>query len=438
MPAPQRRSARLQKKRTSNISKDPTPSPTTQPHPPQLKPKRTKPRKAPVQWFPKLYLRIDRKFLGLLPTATSPNQPYPAPLASPPLAPGTTPGTLTVLIAELPNLRPFAGGDTVDWLIKVAQLIFEPLGTGSLYTFSSGSLAWWMDQEMDSRLYEWRTVLDGEELRGTIYEFRPDDEEALLTLTRMSIRPVRSVTTKTSVPRAATFREALLRRDRGCVVTGHPMEDLLYATHLIPRRLGDHGVQYVMDHFVGSPDNVVDSYDPSIGVSLFIPLGILTDTYKIGYWNIGPDQYVIHNFADMPLNLNGGQLHPNEQALPLHGHQFTLTTPNPTTHPLPPEGVFNWHYTQCVLRKFSTPAYQALANIHYLSLPFRTREEEEEEGEVGESDVDFDDERNIANPPYPSYPWDLARSRARRHLEEEERERAIASWNSDVSASPSS
>jgi hypothetical protein len=85
-------------------------------------------------------------------------------------------------------------------------------------------------------------------------------------------------------------------------------------------------------------------------------------------------------------------------------------------------------YTQCVLKKFSTPAYQAIDNIHYFFLPFCTRDDDD-------GDVDFDDERNVANPPYPSYLWELSELRARQRLEAVERNRVIVTWNSGVSSS---
>ncbi|CAA7257427.1 unnamed protein product [Cyclocybe aegerita] len=159
----------------------------------------------------KLYLRINRKFLLLhypLTADQQDKQPLPPP-------PGAT-TNLNVIIANLPELRPFAG-DTIDWLVKVARLIFEPLGTTSLYTFSTESLEWWLDREMEAS--QWRKVVPGEPLKATIYEFRPDNDASILALTRMSLRSTRSVTTRTSVPRAATFRGALFHRDRACVVT---------------------------------------------------------------------------------------------------------------------------------------------------------------------------------------------------------------------------
>jgi hypothetical protein len=134
------------------------------------------------------------------------------------------------------------------------------------------------------------------------------------------------------------------------------------------------------------------------------------------------DQYVVHSFVDVPLNLSGGSRSPN--ATELHDHQVTLSTHDASLS-LPPAGVFNWHYIQCVLKKFSTSAYQEIDNIHYFSLPFRTRDDDDDD-----SDVDFDDERNVANPPYPSYLWELSELRVRQRLEAVERNRAILTWNS--------
>ena len=221
-----------------------------------------------------LYLRVNRRFLLLLPDAPE-DQP------SPPL-PGTT-GILNVIIADLPDLRPFAG-DTVDWLIKVARLIFQPLGTSSLYTFTTHSVEWWLDREMQLPL--WRMVLPGEQMRATIYEFRPDDN-ILIALTKRSLRSARSVTTKASTPQAAQFRTALLQRDRGCIVTHDPMERVLVSSHLIPRRLGDLGVQSVVQRYTGLT-TIVDRYNPAIGVSLFAGLDSFVDGFELGFWNNGP------------------------------------------------------------------------------------------------------------------------------------------------------
>ncbi|KAF8231487.1 hypothetical protein L208DRAFT_1469460 [Tricholoma matsutake] len=281
---------------------------------------------------------INRQFLLLLPDMTD-DQPNPQPL--PPL-PGTT-RNLNIIIADLPDLHPFAG-DTVDWLIRVARLIFQPLSTSSLYTFTMESVEWWLGREMQLPL--WRVVLPGEQLRATIYEFCLNNN-ALIKLT-----------TNTSA----------------CIITHHTMERVLISSHLIPRWLGNLGVRSIIQCFTGLA-TIGDRYDPAIGVSLFMGLDTLVDSFELGFWNNGPDQHVVHSFADMPLDI--------------------------------------W-----VLKKFSTPAYQQINNIAYFSLPFHTRDDDEDE-----SDVDFDDDRNIANPPYPSYLWELSEMRAYQHLEAVERNR---------------
>ncbi len=117
-------------------------------------------------------------------------------------------------------------------------------------------------------------------------------------------------------------------------------------------------------------------------------------------------------------------LNPNDQML--HDHQITLTAHNNLC--LPPDGLFKWHYLQCVLKRFATNEYKGIENITHFTVPFHTEDDNDE------SDFGFDDERNIANPPYPSYLIELAEARARQHLEDAEHHHAIVEWNSGVSA----
>jgi len=83
-----------------------------------------------------LYLRIGSRFLCLFQPSTTANP--------------DSHGNLYVIAANLDDLRPFAG-DTVDWLIIVARHIFEPLGSSSLYTFTTQSTEWWLDKDSNSR-----------------------------------------------------------------------------------------------------------------------------------------------------------------------------------------------------------------------------------------------------------------------------------------------
>jgi hypothetical protein len=195
----------------------------------------------------------------------------------------------------------------VDWLIKVARLIFEPLGTSSLYTFTTESLEWWLDREMELAL--WRPVVQGEQLRATIYEFRPDNNSPI-TLTKRSLRHNRSVTTNTSAPQATAFSGALLRRDHSCIITQYTSQRVLAASHLIPRRLGVLGVQSIIQRFTG-PSTIVDRFNPSLGVSLFLPLDAYVDSYEVGFWNNGPvSLYLPYCITFIHILVQGPICHP--------------------------------------------------------------------------------------------------------------------------------
>jgi hypothetical protein len=274
------RSSRISK-RTSQVSKNTTKS--IGPHRSRVKKNKPQPHHLPTTNAGPLYLRVNRQFLCILPVATA-AQPHPQPL--PPL-PGTT-GNLNIIIANLPDLCPFTG-DTVDWLIKVARLIFEPLGTSSLYTFTTESLEWWLDREMEPAL--WRPVVQGEQLQATIYEFRPDNNTPI-ALTRSSLCHMRSVTTNTSAPQATAFSGALLRRDQSCIITQYAIQRVLAASHLIPRRLGNLGVQSIIQRFTG-PSTIADRYDPAVGISLFLSFNAYVDSYEVGFWNNGPVSFFI-------------------------------------------------------------------------------------------------------------------------------------------------
>ena len=105
----------------------------------------------------------------------------------------------------------------------------------------------------------------------------------------------------------------------------------------------------------------------------------------------------------------------------VHRHLITIG-------PDPPPGVFDWHYVQCVLQQFATEEYRSMDNIAYFALPFRTRDDDDDGG------PEFDDPQNIQDPPYPSYPIDLARIRRGQQSEEEERRQGIEGWRLDLPA----
>ncbi len=273
-----RRSTRLNAPAKSGTSKNPSKNPPKKPKPshPQKGDYQPPSRPTRAQRTGSLYLRVKRGDLYRLRAPTA-NQPNPDPL--PPLA-GTT-GHLNVIIASPADLRPFAG-DTVDWLIQVARFIFEPLGTGSLSTFTTNTLGWWLNRDSDQT---WRAVVQGEPLMATIYEFRAINTP--ITLSKMSLRQETSVTSNTSRPQSAAFRQALLRRDGACVISRTSYPRMVTASHLAPRRLGDAGIRSVMQRFTGLP-STVNRYHHTLGVLLLKTLDSAADNYELGFWHCGP------------------------------------------------------------------------------------------------------------------------------------------------------
>ena len=161
--------------------------------------------------------------------------------------------------------------------------ICELLGRGSLYTFTTHTLDYWLEREMDYP--QWRVVSPGENLTATIYEFRLAND-ALITLAQMSIPHQRYHNPNNSNPQATQFQTTCLQRDQTCIIVSRTSRSI--ASHLIPRCLGDAGVQTVFQRFtpMGSAA-LVDRYDPRLGVMLSRNLDALVDTYDLGFWNIG-------------------------------------------------------------------------------------------------------------------------------------------------------
>jgi hypothetical protein len=106
----------------------------------------------------------------------------------------------------------------------------------------------------------------------------------------------------------------------------------------------------------------------------------------------------------------------------LHNFVVTLSVNDDNT-PLPPRGVFDWHYLQCVVKRFGTPSYKNFTDIAFCVLPFKTASEDSEEEYLDDDKIE---------PPYPSYRFD-------RYLEEQakirmtrERNREVLQWSSEI------
>ena len=139
------------------------------------------------------------------------------------------------------------------------------------------------------------------------------------------------------------------------------------------------------------------------------------------------DRYMLHNFDDEP-NLNYlGTAVPGITSIPiLHMYSATLSV-HGGNDPLPPKGIFDWHYLQCVLLRFGTSDYKHLPNITFSVYPFKTADDESEED--FENDIYDSDE-----PPYPSYHLDRFMRQQWEKYREQERFKAIAKWSSEVTS----
>ncbi len=167
--------------------------------------------------------------------------------------------------------------------------MFEPLGNSHLFTFTGditeGTVQLWMNMDMVPA--QWRQVQRGEPLRPTIYEFRPNNN-APITLSKMSARQAHSVTTNASQPHADAFRDAIRARDTRCIITGHQRFRGVTASRLIPKRLGDVATRSVVQHFTGLDAANMTRFDPRLGVLLSKQLDPMVDFYELGFWHSGP------------------------------------------------------------------------------------------------------------------------------------------------------
>jgi hypothetical protein len=131
--------------------------------------------------------------------------------------------------------------------------------------------------------------------------------------------------------------------------------------------------------------------------------------------------YIFHDFKHRRvLGLGGLPSFVNESRRLLHDHSFTL---DGGQHNLPLPDVFDWHYMQCVIKRFGTPDYHALPNIEFYELPFKTEDDDDDQI------YEHDDE---GTPPYPSYHFDHFISQTAERLALAERRDAVEQWRADA------
>lgn len=189
----------------------------------------------------------------------------------------STPRHLYLIQGTFDDIARLAGS-TVNWIIKVANLICDPSGAGRIYTHTEGTPIYWYDKDRNP---DWRQVALGDPLAAGIYEFVTT---VPITISKISERQIHSLTSAGSVSNAATFHRDLNLRDGACVVTQNPTS--LIASHLVPKRIGTEGAKDVVTRFVGAEAaRDIHRFHPYLGILLTSTLDYLVNRYKLGFYH---------------------------------------------------------------------------------------------------------------------------------------------------------
>ena len=190
-----------------------------------------------------IYIRIRNTLLLPIPSsdATANLTPF-----NPPLT-----GHLYLIEGTYEDILRYAG-TTVDWIIKVAHLICDPLGKGQLFTHTTGTPSDWYHL---NKTPNWKRVVPGEPLRPGIYEFESTGPILLSKITErgdpsltISKSGSESSDSESSDPSAIAFSNHIELRERSaCAVS--KMRLSFCASHLVPTRLGSDGVKEVIARF---------------------------------------------------------------------------------------------------------------------------------------------------------------------------------------------
>jgi len=192
-----------------------------------------------------IYIRIRNTLLLPIPSSNASANLTPF---SPPLT-----GHLYLIEGTYEDIQRYAG-TTVDWIIKVAHLICDPLGKGQLFTHMTGTPSdWYHLNKTPNR----KRVVQGEPLRPGIYEFELTSPILLSKITEWGDPPLTtsesgSESSESSAIALAyhTFANHIELRERGaCAVSN--MRLSFYACHLVATRLGSDGVKEVIARFSG-------------------------------------------------------------------------------------------------------------------------------------------------------------------------------------------
>ena len=111
----------------------------------------------------------------------------------------SAPRHLYLIEGTLDDIARYAG-DTIDWIIRVSDLICDPSGKGHIYTHTEGTPSYWYDKDRDA---DWLQVVLGDPLLAGIYEFVATDP---ITLSQICQRQTHSVTSRGSTTTSSRFQ----------------------------------------------------------------------------------------------------------------------------------------------------------------------------------------------------------------------------------------
>ncbi|KAF7983226.1 hypothetical protein HWV62_23516 [Athelia sp. TMB] len=294
---------------------------------------------------------------------------------------------IPLISAPLSHFEHFAQAEHSQWLIDVAHDICDPAHrSGTLRRLESPSYA----DCTRGPSQTWAPVRPAEPLRAALYEYvcgRP------LTLSQISRREGKSKSSRGGY--AEAMRRGVLRRDGyQCWLSREHDDDAgrFVSSHIIPKRMGGDVSAVLLARFSRPGEALIPPtgiYDPMYGITLTRQLDCFFADYTMGLRRIDdastqsePSWRV---FTISLERLMAGPL------LQTHVHGRLITPPNLHSDtqadiPRPPPAAFRWHYLQCVLRRFATPEYIAIANIHHHEMALRMEGDSDDEDEVDSND----------------------------------------------------
>ena len=191
---------------------------------------------------------------------------------------GQSSGHLYLIEGTFSDIARFAG-TTVEWIIRVAHLLCDPLGNVHVFTHTTGSLSDWYSSD---RTPSWQEVTHGDQLLPGIYEIETTHP---IVISQICEQDKISVTTTESAFNATAFHDLLIKCDAICVVSGS--EAPLKASYLIPRHIGSDRARDIMEQFADVTEATgIHNYDPRIGIMLFKGVDYWVDRFQVGFYHI--------------------------------------------------------------------------------------------------------------------------------------------------------